>query len=126
MQRYLGVLIAAGGALLAAQVSAHHSFSGTYFENRRVTIEGELAQLLFRNPHSIVHVIVKDEAGRDVRYAVEWAAAGELEGQGVTSRTLKIGDRVVITGNPARNARDHRVRMMTLHRPKDNFSYNGN
>ena len=72
---------------------------------------------------------MKDRIGIDINQklalepAVEWAAAGELEDQGVTSQTLKVGDYVVITGSPARNTNDHRVRMATLHRPKDNFNY---
>jgi hypothetical protein len=123
MVRFLALLIVSA-ALLAPQASAHHSISAMFQEKEVVRIEGQLAQLNFRNPHSIMHVIVKDK-GREVRYAVEWAAAGELEVQGITSHTLKIGDHLVITGSPARNPDDHRVRMTTLHRPKDDFNYYG-
>ncbi len=31
---------------------AHHSFAATYFEDKTVTIEGNLKQFLYRNPHS--------------------------------------------------------------------------
>jgi len=122
MQRVVALLVVAG-ALVAGEVSAHHSFSAAYLEDQRVTVEGQLAQFLFRNPHSIVHLVAKDKAGREVRYAVEWAAAGELESQGVTHHTLKIGDHVVVTGYPARDPRAHRIRMTTLRRPRDNFNY---
>ena len=88
-----------------------------------MTIEGELVQFLFRNPHSFVHLMVKEKDGSMVRYAVEWGGAGQLGGQGVTRETLKIGDFVVITGSPGRNAKDHRVRMVSLHRPKDGYTY---
>ena len=89
----------------------------------RVQIEGELVQFLFRNPHSFVHVMVKEKDGSMVRYTVERGGAGQLGGQGVTRETLKVGDRVIITGSPGRNATDHRVRMVTLHRPKDGFGW---
>jgi hypothetical protein len=79
-------------------------------------------QLNFHNPHSIMHLIMSDK-GREVRYVVEWAAAGELEVQGITSHTLKIGDDLVITGSPVRIPDDHRVPMTTLRRPKDEFNY---
>jgi hypothetical protein len=36
---------------------------------------------------------------------------------------LKPGDVVVITGNPGRNAADHRIRMRTLLRPADGFGW---
>ena len=116
--RFAVVMLAAalvGGAWVA---SAHHSFAATYLEDQSVTIEGELVQFLFRNPHSFVHVNVKQKDGSAMRYAVEWGGAGQLGGQGVTRETLKPGDHVIITGAPGRNPADHRLRMVSLHRPK--------
>lgn len=123
MRRYLVVLLVAAAVLVGAQTYAHHSFAATYLEDQTVTVEGTLVQFLFRNPHSFVHLSVKDKAGKDVRYAIEWGGAGQLQGQGVTRETLKIGDFVKITGSPGRNAKEHRIRMMYLERPKDGYSY---
>jgi hypothetical protein len=123
MERALVPLIAVAVAVFAAQASAHHSISRMYHENEIVMIEGELAQLHLRNPHSIMHVVVRDRSRGEMRYAIEWAAAGELADHGVTPRTLKVGDYLVITGNPARNADDRRIHMTALFRPKDNYSY---
>ena len=108
---------------IGARAQAHHSFAATYVEDQVVTIEGELVQFLFRNPHSFVHLQVKERGGLIVRYAVEWGGAGQLGEQGVTRETLKPGDHVVITGSPGRNASDHRVRMVSLRRPKDGFGW---
>ena len=125
MKRLLVVLLVAGAFsfALGAKSYAHHSFAATYLEDQTVTIEGELVQFLFRNPHSFVHVVVKDKDGQMVRYAVEWGGAGQLGGQGVTRETLKPGDVVVISGAPGRNPADHRVRMVSLRRPKDGFGW---
>ena len=123
MKRYLVVLLVAAASLAGAQAYAHHSFAATYLEDRMVTIEGDLVQFLFRNPHSWVHVNVKEKDGTVVRYAVEWSGAQELGGQGVNRETLKIGDRLIISGNPGRNKRDHLLRMTSLHRPKDGFGW---
>ena len=123
MKRYLVIRLVAAASLVGAQAYAHHSFAATYLEDQTVTIEGELVQFLFRNPHSFVHVMVKEKDGTMVRYAVEWGGAGQLGGQGVTRETLKAGDHVIITGSPGRNPKDHRVRMVTLHRPKDGFGW---
>lgn len=125
MRRCLGILALTAMALAAARVDAHHDFHITYRTDRTVQIEGELAQLLFRNPHSVVYLAVRDTRGRELRYAVEWAGAGQLEGQGVTSQTLKVGDYVVVTGSPGRFPGDRRLRMLTLHRPKDDYHYDG-
>jgi len=123
MKRLLVVLVVAAAALVGSRAYAHHSFAATYLEDQTVTIEGELVQFLFRNPHSFVHVMVKEKDGTMVRYAVEWGGAGQLGGQGVTRETLKPGDHVIISGSPGRNPADHRVRMVTLHRPKDGFGW---
>lgn len=122
-KRYVAVLLVSAAFVAGGGAMAHHSFSATYFEDQAVTIEGELVQFLFRNPHSFVHLLVKQPDGSEVRYAVEWGGAGQLQGQGVTRETLKSGDFVVISGPPGRNPADHRVRMVTLHRPSDGFGW---
>lgn len=123
MARILAVLIVAGLGLLGSQAYAHHSISATYFEDKTVTVEGQLVQLLFRNPHSFVHLVVREKDGSLVRYAVEWAGANQLGGQGVSRNTLKIGDYLVISGNPGRNSGSHLLRMTSLVRPKDGFGW---
>ncbi|HXP87555.1 MAG TPA: DUF6152 family protein [Bryobacteraceae bacterium] len=115
-----------GGMLgLSGSAYAHHSFAATYFEDKRVTIEGELVQFLYRNPHSFVHVEVKDANGEMVRWAVEWGAGGQLGRQGVTRETLKPGDHVIVVGNPGRNPEDHRLRMVNVTRPADGWKWGG-
>src|SRR5262245_34762818 len=95
---------------LGVPLVAHHSFAATYDEEKAQTIEGELAQFVFRNPHSFVHVDVSGSDGQKVRYAVEWASGSSLNGQGITRETLKFGDHVVVVGQPGRNEEDHRMR----------------
>ena len=123
MKRLLVVLLVAGACAAGTAAYAHHSFAATYLEDQTVTVEGELVQFLFRNPHSFVHVMVKERDGQQVRYAIEWGGAGQLGGQGVTRETLRPGDVVVISGSPGRNPVDHRIRMVTLRRPKDGFGW---
>lgn len=125
MKRCLVVLLAAAAALFARPALAHHSFSATYLETQSVTIEGEIVQFVFRNPHSFVHVNVKEKDGTVTVYNVEWGGTGQLNNTGVRSDTLKAGDVVVITGAPGRNPADHRIRMVTLKRPKDGFTWGG-
>ena len=126
MKRYLVVLFIAVAALVSVgtRLSAHHSFAATYREDETVTIQGELVQFLFRNPHSFVHVNVTEKDGTVRRYAVEWGGSSQLGGQGVNAQTLKVGDKVVITGAPARGyPQEARVRLLTLTRPSDSFQW---
>jgi hypothetical protein len=107
----------------ASPVRAHHSFAATYDEGKTVKIEGRLVQFQFRNPHSFVYVTAPDPAGQMQRWTVEWGGGGQLDSQGITRETLRPGDSIVVTGNPGRNPADYRVRLLTLLRPSDGFSW---
>ncbi len=111
-------------SLCSGATYAHHSFGAAYLESE-VTIKGELVQLLFRSPHSYVHVMAPDEKGEMQRYAVEWVQGQQLQRQGVTRDTLKPGDKVEVTGNPARDSRDHRLLMLQIVRPADGWKWAG-
>jgi hypothetical protein len=126
MKRYLVVLSIAVAALIGVgtTLSAHHSFAATYREDQTVTITGELVQFQFRNPHSFVQLKVTEKDGTERRYAAEWGGSSQLGGQGVNATTLKVGDKVVITGSPARNfPEEPRVRLITLTRTSDNYTW---
>lgn len=125
MKLKLLVVLYAAATILGVRAYAHHSFAATYFEDKKVTIEGDLVQFLYRNPHSFVHVEVKQPDGTTVRWAVEWGAGGQLGRQGVTRETLKPGDHVIVVGNPGRNPEDHRMRMVSIERPSDGWKWGG-
>ncbi len=112
-----------GMFLFGVGAHAHHSLSATYDQERVVTLEGRLVRFMFRNPHAFVHIEAQDSDGQLQRWAVEWGGASQLRGQGVTRSTFKVGDEVVITGNPSRTVTDYRVKMNTLHRTADGFGW---
>jgi hypothetical protein len=117
-----GLITAAliGGAV---QVYAHHSFAATYLDDKTAKLDGKLISFQLRNPHSFLQVDAPDEDGKTQRWAVEWGGAGLLNGQGISRDTLRPGDQVIVTGNPGRNVEDHRMRLISLRRPADNFSW---
>jgi len=123
MRLLLKAALAAAVLATSADAWAHHSFSATYLEQEKITIEGRLMQLAFRGPHSFVQVMVKEPDGSNTLWVVEWGSAAQLSGQGVTRDTLKPGDQVVVTGNPGRNPEDHRIRLLIFKRPKDGWSW---
>ena len=123
MKRNLVLTVVAGVLVFGLTVYGHHSIGATYDGKKEVKLEGKLAQFDFRNPHSFVHLDVADKDGKTQRWAVEWGGASSLGGQGITRSTLKVGDEVVITGNPTRAAGVARLKMNTLHRKKDGFGW---
>lgn len=123
MKRLLCSLFVAGACMAGSTVSAHHSFAATYLPDQTVTIRGEVVQVVFRNPHSFIRLAVHDGRGATVRYAVEWVGAAQLGGDGVKEGSLRPGDFLVVSGNPGRNPADHTLRMNSLLRPKDGFTW---
>lgn len=112
-----------GGNIMMAQ--AHHSFPATYKVDETAQIRGTVSAFMFRNPHSFVHVQAPDKEGKIVTWTIEWAAGGVLAGQGVDANTLKTGDKVIIKGNPARDPKSHRLRMLSAERPGDGWKWSG-
>ena len=125
MRRTCLVLVGLCGLLVAGPARAHHSFSAAYFEDQIQSIEGDLAVVQFRNPHTWLYVDAKDEKGVVQKYSIEWGSGIQLTNQGVARTTLRAGDHIVITGNPGRNAGDHRLRMRTIERPADGWKWGG-
>jgi len=106
-------------------VQAHHSYAATYFPDRSVTIDGTLAVFMYRNPHSVIQVLVVAKDGSEQRWACEWAGTLTLDHSGVNSHTLKPGDHLIISGMPARNEQDHRLLVQSIERPADQWRWSG-
>ena len=120
-----GMLAGLAGTAVNLPAQAHHSFPATYMVDQTVTIEGTVVQFLFRNPHFFVHVLAPDKNGKMVIWAVEWGAGGSLGADKVKADTIKPGDKVIVTGNPARDAASHRLRMRAIERPSDGWKWAG-
>ena len=114
MKRQVFVVMAGVALLCGVRAYAHHSQVAVYKTSDEQKIEGTLAQVLIRSPHSWVHIEAKDEKGQLQRYAVEWGGATQLRNAGVDGKTLKVGEKVRVTGRPGRNAADHRLLMVYI------------
>ena len=123
MQRVSMLLGLSLAVLLAVPAAAHHSFSAVYQADETVRIEGKVVQFQFRNPHSILHVLVTDDSGGTTRWAIEWQGASQLGARGMTAQTLRPGDPVVVTGNPGRVTEEHRMLLRTITRTTDGFGW---
>src|SRR5215475_15232375 len=80
---------------------SHHSFSGVYDGSRVVTVSGVVTQFKFVNPHALMLMDVADESGKVAKWTVEFAGRLNLSEVGWTADSIKGGERVTVTGNPA-------------------------
>jgi hypothetical protein len=122
MTMKFGFLIATLLSAITFSARAHHSVAAGYDTSKPITIKGEVVKVAVRNPHSIIHIMVKSEGGKTDRWTAEWDGVAALENQGVF---LKPKDQVEVTGLPGRNPEDHRIRVTTIKREKDGKQWGG-
>ena len=96
---------------------AHHSFAGTYVENKLMKLEGKVVEFNIRNPHSFILLEVTDKDGKPVRWGGEWGGVTQLSQGGVTRFTLEVGDHLIIEGAPPRDSTDKKVLVRRVSRP---------
>ena len=127
MKRILPVLLGIATFLSVGSslTFAHHAFYSVYDRDKTVKIEGTLKEFIWRNPHSFVRVEAQDEKGEVQSWVIEWAAPAQLTEKGVSSNTLRPGDKVVVTGHPGRVAEIHRMQLQKVERPSDGWKWEG-
>jgi hypothetical protein len=96
---------------------AHHSFAGSYIEDKTVKLEGTVTEFNIRNPHSFISIEVTDKEGKITRWGGEWGGVTQLSQGGVNRFTLKPGDHIVIDGAPSRDSAEHKVLVRQVTRP---------
>jgi hypothetical protein len=60
-------------------------------------------QIDWTNPHVWFYVHVKDDEGKNVRWACEMGAPHQLQQRGWLRQTMKVGDVVTVVGSLARD-----------------------
>ena len=98
--------IIAGAALLVATTApllARHSFAAEFDANKPVTIKGTVVKVEWQNPHSWIHIEVKDPDGKVETWAVEGGAPNALIRRGWNKNSLPVGTQIVVDGFQAKD-----------------------
>ena len=126
MKRRILVLMA-GIAMLAGsgRVLAHHSFSATYDSAQKMEIAGVVKEFVWRNRHSFMRIDVTDKDGTVKTWALEWGSASQLAISQISRTTIKPGDKLTITGQPARDQSSNRLLIQAIKRSSDGWTWSG-
>jgi hypothetical protein len=100
-------LSALAGALLACatigRAGAHHSFAAEFDASQPVELRGTITKMEWINPHSWLHIDVKNADGTTTPWMIEGATPNTLLRRGFTREAVKTGTEITIIGYRAKN-----------------------
>ena len=90
-------------AAAPAALRAHHSFAAEFDANQPVTLKGTVVRMDWINPHSWIHLDVKNTDGTVTRWMIEGGTPNTLVRRGFTKASLQPGTEITVEGFRAKN-----------------------
>jgi len=90
-------------ALGVAPSHAHHSFAAEFSYDESGTIEGEVVEVLFVNPHARYFIAIKGADGEEILWDAQTRSPNALFNVGWSKDSIRVGEHVTIEGNLGRD-----------------------
>ena len=92
-----------GLTLAAVPLRAHHAFTSEFDANQPVKLRGTVTKIELINPHSWIHIDVKDPDGKVTSWAIEGGTPNTLFRLGINKNSLPIGAELLVDGYRAKD-----------------------
>ena len=100
----LSIGIAVLGLLAAAvPAPAHHAFGAEFNSEKPIALRGTVTMMEWVNPHSWIHIDVKDADGSLVNWMIEGGSPNSLLRLGFTKNAVLPGMAIVVEGYQAKD-----------------------
>jgi hypothetical protein len=104
MRTAIAVVVSCIGMLLtSAPASAHHAFAAEFDSAKPVKLKGTVTKMEWINPHSWIHIDVKNADGTVTAWMIECGSPNTLFRRGVTKDSLPAGTEVLVDGYLAKD-----------------------
>jgi hypothetical protein len=102
-----GVVLFAAGSFATPSV-AHHG-PAAFDQSKEIVIEGKLTRFAVNNPHTYLTLEIIGSDGAATLQDVEAGPISTVQPLGLERDSLRVGERVVVRGNPSRRGAGHSV-----------------
>jgi len=99
MNKFFGALL----FVAALPAWAHHSFASEFDVTKPVKLQGTVTQMEWINPHSWIHIDVKNPDGTVTSWMIEGGSPNSLLRRGFTKHSLEAGTQIVVEGYQAKD-----------------------
>ena len=98
-----GIAISLGLALASVPAWGHHAFVAEFDAKKPVKLRGTVTKVEWINPHSWIHIDVKDADGKVINWMIEGGSPNTLFRRGFTKDSLQNGTEIVVDGYQAKD-----------------------
>ena len=102
-KKFVFTMCIVGFILTVIPALAHHAFTAEFDASQPIKLRGTVAKLELINPHSWIHVDVKNSDGTTTRWMIEGGTPNTLLRRGITKNSLPIGAEILVDGYRAKD-----------------------